>query len=88
MNLKTNLTTEFFTMTQFKSSYNNSITGASCLLGCSPESIDAFLKSKEREYIDSLERDKKHLTNTIHRLMKDRQRVLNGINELFSEIKE
>lgn len=88
MNLKTILTTEFFTMTQSKSSYNNSITGASCLLGCSPESINAFLQSKEREYIDSLERDKKHLTNTIQRLMKDRQRVLNGINELFSEIKE
>ena len=88
MNLKTNLTTEFFTMTQSKSSYNNSITGASCLLGCSPESINAYLNSKEREYIDSLEKDKKHLTNTIHRLMKDRQRILNGINELFSEIKE
>lgn len=88
MNLKTNLTTEFFTMTQSKSSYNNSITGASCLLGCSPESIDAYLNSKEREYIDSLERDKKHLTNTIQRLIKDRQRILNGINELFSEIKE
>lgn len=88
MNLKTNLTTEFFTMTQSKSNYNNSITGASCLLGCSPESIDAYLNSKEREYIDSLERDKKHLTNTIQRLMKDRQRILNGINELFSEVKE
>ncbi len=88
MNLKTNLTTESFMMTQSKSSYNNSITGASCLLGCSPESIDAFLNSKEREYIDSLERDKKHLTNTVHRLMKDRQRMLNGIQELFSEIKE
>jgi hypothetical protein len=88
MNLKTNLTTEFFTMTQSKSSYNNSITGASCLLGCSPESIDAYLNSKEREYIESLERDKKHLTNTIHRLIKDKQRILNGINELFSEIKE
>jgi hypothetical protein len=75
-------------MTQSKSSYNNSITGASCLLGCSPESINAYLNSKEREYIDSLEKDKKHLTNTIHRLMKDRQRILNGINELFSEIKE
>lgn len=88
MNLKTNLTTEFFTMTQSKSNYNNSITGASCLLGCSPESIDAYLNSKEREYIDSLEREKKHLTNTIHRLMKDRQRILSGINELFSEVKE
>lgn len=88
MNLKTNLTTGFFTMTQSKSNYNNSITGASCLLGCSPESIDAYLNSKEREYIDSLERDKKHLTNTIQRLMKDRQRILNGINELFSEVKE
>lgn len=88
MNLKTNLTTEFFTMTQSKSSYNNSITGASCLLGCSPESIDAYLNSKEREYIESLERDKKHLTNTIHRLIKDKQRILEGINELFSEIKE
>ena len=88
MNLKTNLTTEFFTMTQSKSSYNNSITGASCLLGCSPESIDAYLNSKEREYIESLERDKKHLTNTIHRLIKDKQRILDGINELFSEIKE
>jgi hypothetical protein len=75
-------------MTQSKNSYNNSITGASCLLGCSPESIDAYLNSKEREYIESLERDKKHLTNTIHRLMKDKQRILNGINELFSEIKE
>jgi hypothetical protein len=75
-------------MTQSKSSYNNSITGASCLLGCSPESIDAYLNSKEREYIESLERDKKHLTNTIHRLIKDKQRILEGINELFSEIKE
>jgi hypothetical protein len=88
MNLKTNLTTGSFMTTQYKSSYNNSITGASCLLGCSPESIDAFLNSKEREYIDSLEQDKKHLTNTVHRLMKDRQRMLNGIQELFSEIKE
>ena len=88
MNSKPNLTTELFTMIPSKSSYNNSITGASCLLGCSPEAIDAFLKSKEREYIDSLETEKKHLTNTIHRLMKDRQRMLEGIKELFSEIKE
>lgn len=88
MNLKTNLTTESFMTTQSKSNYSNSITGASCLLGCSPDSINAFLNSKEREYIDSLERDKKHLTNTVHRLMKDRQRILNGVQELFSEIKE
>lgn len=71
-----------------KSSYNNSITGASCLLGCSPEAINAFINSKEREYIESLESEKKHLTNTIHRLMKDRQRMLNEIKEVFSEIKE
>lgn len=71
-----------------KSSYNNSITGASCLLGCSPESIQAFLDSKEQEYIQMLENDKKNLTNTIHRLMKDRERIMNGIKVLFSDIKE
>lgn len=88
MNLKQNLTTESFTMIQSKNSFNNSITGASCLLGISPESINAFMNSTQREYIESLEKDKKHLTNTVHRLMKDRQRIMNGVKELFSEIKE
>jgi epoxyqueuosine reductase QueG len=75
-------------MTQSKVSYNNSITGASCLLGCSPEAITAFLESKEREYIQSLETEKKHLTNTVQRLMKDRQRIMDGVKQLFSEVKE
>jgi hypothetical protein len=88
MNSKPKLTTEYFLMKQSKSSFNNSITGASCLLGCSPESIEAFLNSKEREYISSLEKEKEHLTKTVKRLIKDRDRVLDGIKELFSEIKE
>jgi hypothetical protein len=88
MNLKTNLTTESSTTPLSKSSYSNSITGASCLLCVSPEAIQSFLESKEKEYIEKLERDKKHLTNTVHRLMKDRQRIMDSVKELFSEVKE
>jgi uncharacterized protein (UPF0335 family) len=54
----------------------------------SPEAIQSFLESKEKEYIEKLERDKKHLTNTVHRLMKDRQRIMDSVKELFSEVKE
>ena len=88
MNLKTNLTTESSMTTQSKNSYSNSITGASCLLCVSPEAIQSFLEGKEKGYIETLERERKHLTNTVHRLIKDRQRIMDQVKELFSEVKE
>jgi sugar-specific transcriptional regulator TrmB len=54
----------------------------------SPEAIQSFLEGKEKEYIETLERERKHLTNTVHRLIKDRQRIMDQVKEIFSEIKE
>lgn len=87
MNLKTNLTTESSMTTQSRSSYSNSITGASCLLCVSPEAIKSFLEGKEKEYIETLERERKHLTNTVQSLIKDKQRIMDQVKEIFSESK-
>jgi hypothetical protein len=88
MNLKTNLTTESSMTTQSKNSYSNYVTSASLILCVSPEAIQSFLDGKEKEYIETLERERKHLTNTVHRLIKDRQRIMDQVKELFSEVKE
>lgn len=88
MNLKTNLTTESSITTQSRSSYSNYITSASLLLCVSPEAIKSFLEGKEKEYIETLECERKHLTNTVHRLIRDRQRIMDQVKEIFSEIKE
>ena len=68
--------------------YSNTITSAAFMLGVSPESIDSYVKGKQQEYISKLEKEKNDLTNTVHRLIKDRQRILEDIKQLFSQIKE
>jgi sugar-specific transcriptional regulator TrmB len=53
----------------------------------SPEAIKSFLEGKEREYIETLERERKHLTNTVQSLIKDKQRIMDQVKEIFSESK-
>lgn len=56
------------------------------MLGLSPDSLAALLAGGEAERIKQLEKERQDLTNTVQRLMRDRERVMDGIKELFSKI--
>lgn len=68
------------------SKHSNTISGAAYMLGLSSDSLAALLAGGEAERIKQLEKERQDLTNTVQRLMKDRERVMNGIKELFSKI--
>lgn len=66
---------------------NNTMTSVAYMLGVSPEAVYAWTTSSEFEHIQSLEKANMNLTNTVHRLMSDRERIKNEISELFSKVK-
>lgn len=69
-----------------ESKHSNTISGTAYMLGLSPDSLAALLAGGEAERIKQLEKERQDLTNTVQRLMRDRERVMNGIKELFSKI--
>lgn len=69
-----------------ESKHSNTISGAAYMLGLSSDSLAALLAGGEAERIKQLEKERSDLTNTVQRLIKDRERILNSIKELFSKI--
>lgn len=68
-------------------SYNNSLVAAAGLMCMSPALLNSIIESKDLDYINRIEKENADLRNTVHRLMSDRLRIKDSINELFLKVK-
>ncbi len=67
--------------------YNSTIASVAFMLGVSQDAVNSWINSTEFEHIQKLEREKVNLKNTVNRIMSDRMRIKEEIDNLFQNIK-
>lgn len=75
------------TMPLESNKHNSTIASVAFMLGISQDAVYSWINSKEFEHIQNIEREKENLKNTVSRIMSDRMRIKEEINNLFENVK-
>ena len=67
--------------------HNSTIASVAFMLGISQDAVHSWITSTEFEHIQNLEKEKTNLKNTINRIMSDRMRIKEEIDNLFKNVK-
>ena len=75
------------TMPLESNKHNSTIASVAFMLGISQDAVHSWITSTEFEHIQNLEKEKTNLKNTINRIMSDRMRIKEEIDNLFKNVK-
>lgn len=87
MNSNQNYSESQSTMPLESNKNNSTIASVALMLGTSQDAVHSWINSTEFEHIQNLEKEKTNLKNTVNRIMSDRMRIKEEIDNLFKNVK-